>query len=233
MIRRSADFGRGWPWRAWRPGLMAGAVLALAACVSQPEYEETPFVADPFEGMPAVEHTSGSIYSPVTWRAYITDPKASRVGDILTVVLRERTAAEKQASTSTSKDGQIGYPAPTVFDDAQGWLETDIEGGNQFDGEGESSQSNSLSGSITVVVSRVLPNGNLVVTGEKWLTLNQGKEFVRLHGVVRPLDVTSDNTVLSSQIANARIAYSGKGPLADSNRMGWLQRFFNSGWAPY
>jgi flagellar L-ring protein precursor FlgH len=104
----------------------------------------------------------------------------------------------------------------------------DLSGSRSFEGEADASQSNSLSGAITVTIADVLPNGNLVVRGEKWLTLNQGEEFIQVSGIVRPQDVTTANTVLSTQIADARITYSGKGTLADSNRMGWLARFFNS-----
>ena len=86
--------------------------------------------------------------------------------------------------------------------------------------------SNSLSGNITVTVHDVLPNGVLMVKGEKWLTLNQGDEYIRISGMVRPQDIGSDNTVESTKLADARIAYSGTGSVNDSNVMGWMSRFF-------
>ena len=98
---------------------------------------------------------------------------------------------------------------------------------------GDSSQSNSLSGNITVTVAAVHPNGNMLVRGEKLLTLNQGAEVVRISGLVRPVDVTPQNTVLSTQIADAQITYSGTGAIAQSNQQGWLARFFNSPYWPF
>ena len=161
------------------------------------------------------------------------DPKARRVGDILTVVLSERTQASKSANTETKKDANVQVPAPLVFGRpvTAGGVEilaTDIESNTKFKGEADSDQSNRLDGSITVSVAQVLPNGNMVIQGEKWLGLNQGEEVIRLRGIVRPRDVSPDNTVLSTKIANAEIRYTGVGALADSNSPGWLTRFFNS-----
>ena len=85
-----------------------------------------------------------------------------------------------------------------------------------------------MNGSITVTVAEVLPNGNMIVRGEKWLTLNQGEEYIQISGIVRPQDVRTDNTIFSTLVADARIAYSGKGMLANANSPGWLARFFNS-----
>jgi len=90
-----------------------------------------------------------------------------------------------------------------------------------------------LAGNISVVVSEVLPNGNLVVRGEKWMTLNQGDEFIRITGIVRPQDIDPDNTVSSYLVANARIGYGGTGPVADANVLGWLTRFFISAVFPF
>ena len=182
------------------------------------------------------------------------DGKAYRVGDILTVMLEENTNAQKQASTSTNKNQSIDMPAPDLFggnnfvggfvgntvgnvvNSTIGGAENfsaQVNQGRQFAGNGSSSQSNSLRGSITVFVSQVLPNGNLVVRGEKQLTLNQGSEYVRLSGIVRPSDIKPDNTVPSTRIANAEILYSGTGAMADANRMGWLARFFNGPLWPF
>ena len=112
-------------------------------------------------------------------------------------------------------------------------MSNDIAGDRTFDGKSDSSQSNKLEGSITVTVAERLPNGNLLVRGEKRITINQGQEFVRLQGIVRPVDIGPANTVPSTKIADATITYTGKGALADSNRQGWLSRFFNSPWFPF
>lgn len=112
-------------------------------------------------------------------------------------------------------------------------LELNVAPEREFSGEADSSQSNSLSGEITVTVVDILPNGNLVVQGEKWFTLNQGKEYIRIAGVVRPQDVTPDNTLASSKLADAQIAYSGEGFLADANNQGWFGQFMNGKWWPF
>ena len=108
-----------------------------------------------------------------------------------------------------------------------------LSGSSSFDGKGSSSQSNSLAGDITVTVVDRLPNGNLVISGEKWVTLNQGQEFIRLSGIIRPDDIEPDNSLLSTRIANAQITYSSKGVLAAANKMGLISRFFNSVFHPY
>jgi flagellar L-ring protein precursor FlgH len=110
---------------------------------------------------------------------------------------------------------------------------TTLAGADAFDGEGSSTQANSLAGSLTVTVMEVQSNGNLVVQGDKTLKLNQGDEFVHISGVVRRADIATDNTVTSDKVADAHISYSGKGVIDSSNRVGWLARFFNSKYAPY
>ncbi len=190
---------------------------------------------------------NGSIFQAGYEVSLYSDIRARRVGDVITVVLTERTNASKTASTSTKKDTSINLEAPTLFGRTlrfdlprpfssakkNATLETGVSSANAFDGEGDAAQSNSLTGNITVTVSEVLPNGNLMVRGQKRLTINQGNEYVQFSGIVRPLDITSDNTVLSTKVADARIAYIGDGILADANTQGWLGRFFNSKWWPF
>ena len=103
---------------------------------------------------------------------------------------------------------------------------------SSFTGEADADQSNSLTGSISVNVIQVLTNGNLIVRGEKWITINNGDEFIRLTGMIRPQDISADNQIKSIKVANARIQYSGTGSFADTQKMGWLARFFNSSWWP-
>jgi len=166
------------------------------------------------------------------------DPKPYRIGDILTIILQESTSASKSAETSTIKEDSIVIPNPTVFGSSPTFnganlMEMSIEPEREFSGEADSTQSNSLTGEITVTVIDILPNDNLVVQGEKWFTLNQGKEYIRIAGVVRPLDVQSNNTILSSKLADAQIAYSGEGFLADANNQGWFGQFMNGKWWPF
>jgi flagellar L-ring protein precursor FlgH len=101
---------------------------------------------------------------------------------------------------------------------------------SDFEGSADADQSNSLSGTISVTVTQVMPNGLMEVRGEKWLTLNQGEEFVQISGIIRPVDIGPDNSVPSFKVADARITYAGKGALADANSPGFLARFFMKLW---
>lgn len=186
-------------------------------------------------GMPA---TAGAIYRPDYSLVLFEDLKARNVGDLVTILLTERTNATKSASTNAAKDTELDTGTPTlagrpVTDDGIEILNNNLESERSFTGEADASQSNQLNGSITVTIERRLPNGNLMVRGEKWLTLNQGEEFIQISGIIRPVDISTANTISSTKVADARITYSGKGPLASSNKPGWLTRFFISPWFPY
>ncbi|NND54294.1 MAG: flagellar basal body L-ring protein FlgH [Gammaproteobacteria bacterium] len=178
---------------------------------------------------------SGSNYNQGTALVLFGDVRARHVGDTLTVILAEQTTASKSANTAFAKDSDFDAGSP-VFAGApftsngDNILNNSWETEQNFDGSGSSSQSNSLTGDITVTVHQVFPNGNLLVMGEKWIMLNRGKEYVQVSGIVRPYDVTTANTVPSGKLADARITYSGKGELADANRAGAVSRIFNKFW---
>lgn len=225
-----------------RAAQAASLLALLSGCASMqgPQADYRPVYPPSMTPPP---QTEGSIYQAGYNIALFEDIKAKRIGDTITIVLQERTQASKDAKTETSKQNDITIPNPTILGSTPQFgvpgivplasndnntLDAELHSDQQFTGEGSSSQGNSLSGNITVTVIDVLPNGNLVVRGEKWLTLNQGDEYIQISGIVRPVDVRTDNTVLSSQVADARITYSGKGMVADSNKMGWLSRFFAS-----
>lgn len=219
--------------------LMAAGLLSACVTPGQlPGQQERLSYAPPApEPQPACASVNGSIYQCHSNRFLFEDLKARRIGDVLTVVLQENTNANKSASTSTSKDSGVSVAPPTIFgrgvtSNGRNILESEIGSSSSFSGTGGSSQSNSLNGSVTVSVVQVLPNGNLVVRGEKTLTLNQGSEVVQVTGIVRPTDITADNSINSTQIADARITYSGRGIVADSNAAGWATRFFHSKWWP-
>lgn len=177
--------------------------------------------------------TRGSLYQASYSQALFGDRKAYRVGDVITVNLEEQTRSSKSATTEITRDSSMNVANPNVGGRP---LPIDVSVGmtsaRSFNGDASADQSNSLLGSITVTVHDVYPNGNLLVRGEKWLTLNQGSEFVRVSGIVRPEDIQPNNSVSSTLLADARLTYSGTGDLADANRQGWLARFFNSGWWP-
>ncbi len=229
--------GQGW---AWVLTTLAMVLLSGCATTAKQEVSYRP-VSPPMVQAPAP--TTGAIYQAGHEVRLFEDIKARRVGDVLTVVLQERTQASKSASTETTKETDVTLPNPTILGSTPEFsapgllplasnrgnsLQTGVDSTHEFTGEGDSSQSNSLTGNITVTIAEVLPNGNLMVRGEKWLTLNQGEEFIQISGIVRPQDISPQNTVVSTQVADARITYSGEGVIADSQRMGWLGRFFMS-----
>ena len=169
--------------------------------------------------------SDGSIYQLGYSQGLFEDQRARRVGDIITVILNEKTVSKKSSETSLSKDNSTSVGGMSLHGLA---LSTAMEGGREFSGSADTDQSNSLKGSITLTVVEVLPNGVLSVRGEKWITLTRGEELIRVSGLVRPRDIEKNNTVLSGKLANSRITYSGRGELADTNRMGWFARIFVS-----
>ncbi|MBL4584370.1 MAG: flagellar basal body L-ring protein FlgH [Pseudomonadales bacterium] len=179
----------------------------------------------------------GSLYQENFGVTLFDDHKAYRIGDIITVTLNESTESSKSADTTVSKDSDISMANPTLFGrtvSGSGYtLGLGVSSENDFTGSSLSDQRNSLTGSITVTIIDVLPNGILKIRGEKWITLNQGEEFIRVSGLVRSEDISADNQVSSTRIADARISYGGVGSLADSNRQGVLSQFFNSRWWPF
>lgn len=175
---------------------------------------------------------SGGLFRP-GYGALTQDRRAVQVGDILTVVLNESTQSSKSAGTSFDKSTGVGIGIPRVLGRNFSDIESAVSADREFKGSAKSSQQNTLRGSIAVTVHRVLPNGVLEVKGEKWLRLNQGDEFIRLTGLVRPDDIDSYNRVSSQNVANARISYAGRGALSDANTAGWLTRFFNHPWFPF
>jgi len=213
---------------------LAAVAFLLQACASAPV--APPPAALPMPVLPTPT-SEGSIYA-AGGLALFEDQKARRVGDTLTIVLVERTNAQKKASTSTSKDSSVSVDGPTLFGrpvtvGGVPVFEAELGSNKEFEGEGDSSQSNRLEGSVSAIVMQVLPNGSLVVSGRKLLQLNQGSETIAIDGIVRPADIRPDNTVTSDRVANASISYSGQGAVAESNVMGWASRFFNSGWFPF
>jgi flagellar L-ring protein precursor FlgH len=183
--------------------------------------------------MAAPRQLNGAIFQAGNSISLYEDRKARRVGDILTIVLMERTQASKTSSADAEKESNLTLPQPTLLGNELELfgapLSASLNGGTrEFSGSGDADQSNSLSGSITVTVAEVLPNGVLAVRGEKWMTLNRGDEYIRISGLVRPEDISPDNTLASTKLADARISYSGTGEVHDASAMGWISKFFFS-----
>ena len=215
--------------------LITFAAILLGACASRP-VEYTPLVEQAYP-QPAPAPVDGAIFHAGQGGLF-EDRRARRVGDMLTVLLVERTQAQKSASTSTAKDSSTSIPGATLLGGPVTRagipvLENELASNNSFEGGGDSSQSNRLDGQLTVIVTEVYPNGALKVAGDKRLEINRGAENLRLTGLVRAEDIAADNTVPSSRVAMADISYRGSGPVAEANAMGWLTRFFQSPLWPF
>lgn len=214
-------------------------IYLLASCEAlnppypgtHPDYAPTyPVGPDPKQP----RHVNGAIYNAETVLPLFETPRARHVGDIVTVILIEKTDAQKRAITRQRKNEKtqlvnasfLGRPIAL----GGGYsFDFDLDAKRQFEGEGQSVQNNKLAGSISVTVAKVLANGNMVVQGEKWLHINQGSEYVRLSGMIRPQDIRPDNSITSDRIANARISYGGTGQINNTNAQGWFARFI---WGP-
>jgi flagellar L-ring protein precursor FlgH len=207
------------------------ASMLLGGCVATPPARPEPVYKPAYPAMPRVESASpGAIYQTHNTLALYGDSRAGEVGDVVTIVFEERTQSSKSAGTTISKESDNEILNPTLFGNlSRGHTEplgNEIESSSDFKGQGKSDQRNSLSGTLTAVVAEVLPNGLLLVQGEKWLNLNRGEEYLRVSGLLRPEDIDGNNSVSSLRLGDARIAYSGTGELANSNSSGWLTRFF-------
>ena len=209
-------------------------VLALLpGCASiystPPTAVHQPMTARP-EPRPQATPATGAIFQASQARPLFEDRRARHVGDTLTINLVESTTAQKAANSSATRaSGVSGGITAASRVPLAGLAGMNIEAGvdSEFSGKGASAANNRFNGTISVTVIEVYPNGNLLVSGEKQVAINQGNEFIRFSGVANPTMVTAANTVQSTQVADARIEYKGSGYIDESNQIGWLQRFFN------
>lgn len=205
-------------------------LLLCAGCQSFKELlpeEDSSHYQPPLLNYDLSHGRAGGLYRTGFSGSLLQDKRALRVGDILTIVLDESTQSSKSAGTSFGKSTKASVGVPIVLGKAYSSLEGSANASRDFNGAAKSSQQNTLRGSIAVTVHRVMPNGTLMVKGEKTLRLNQGDEFIRLAGLVRADDINRFNQVSSQSVANAQISYAGRGVLNDSNSAGWLTRFFS------
>lgn len=221
-------------------------VLLMSGCASM----EQPRPGDP-RYAPVMPETpvigvqsGGSIYASGAGISLWEDKRARRVGDIITVYLDERTISSKSNKTEIEKEDNIDMSVESLLGTQPNMrlpvgpksrlsLDSRARNNREFAGDAASDQSNRLVGQISVHVVDVLSNGILVVRGEKWMTLSQGDEFIRIEGMLRPSDIAPDNTVVSSRLADARLTYSATGALADAQRQGWMSRVLNSPLWPF
>lgn len=212
-------------------------VTSLSGCAMTPATSTyQPNTLRPFHQSLAVTQPNGSILQAlnsttggVRYTPLFEDRRARGVGDTIIVTLNERTNASKSSGSNVDRSGSIDFSVPSLLGVPLKLLTKhatmEAKANNKFDGGGESSSKNDFKGTITVTVIEALPNGNLVVSGEKQIGINQGQEFIRLSGVVNPIHIMA-NTISSTQIADARIEYRGNGYIDEAQTMGWLSRFF-------
>ena len=212
--------------------LALAALALLSGCASiyptTPTAVHQPMTARPEARAQALPAT-GSIYQAAYARPLFEDRRARNVGDTITINLVERNTAQKSANANATRNGNmtasIGPITRLPLSGLSG-LAAEADSESDFAGKGAAAANNAFNGTITVTVIDVYPNGNLLVSGEKMVAINQGNEFIRFSGVINPNNVTAANTVQSTQVADARIEYRGSGFIDESNTMGWLQRFF-------
>lgn len=232
---------------------LALLALALSGCnttpVRDPEFAAS--LPAPLEVPRARQASSGAIFQAGYDVVLFEDSRARRIGDILTIHLIEVTNASKSQSNDINRNSATEIANPTILGanpafalpgllplvataaSGNNTLETTFASDNAFKGGSGTAQTNKLIGDISVTIADVLPNGNLLVRGEKRLNLNSGNEYVKISGIVRPLDVAANNVVPSSKVADATIMYNGDGAEADAGKMGWLSRFFVSALFPF
>ena len=211
-------------------GVAALALLSGCAAIqtTPPSAVHQPMSVRP-EAMATALPANGAIYQTVQARPLFEDRRARRIGDTITINLVERNTAQKSANANATRNGNMSAgigPINRLPLSGLNGLELEADAESDFNGKGAAAANNVFNGTITVTVIDVYPNGNLLVSGEKMVAINQGNEFIRFSGVINPNTVTTANTVQSTQVADARIEYRGSGFIDESNTMGWLQRFF-------
>jgi flagellar L-ring protein precursor FlgH len=207
---------------------LAASIPLLALCACGPERPAGFAAALPPPPVAQPAPADGAIYQPVSGYAPLYyGQRASRVGDLVTVVLVERTQASKSASGKAARDGGISLSPPSTGPLSFNPAVLNSSGSSSFNGKGDAAQASTLSGDLTVTIAEVRPNGTALVRGEKVMQLSQGEEWVQLSGIVRLADIDHNNRIASPRIADARITYAGKGAVQRASREGWLSRFFN------
>ncbi|WP_061539112.1 flagellar basal body L-ring protein FlgH [Collimonas fungivorans] len=210
--------------------VLALVPMLLGGCAQLPR---EPLVQQPMTARAEVRPAAavnGAIYqSGYSSQALFEDRRPRNVGDILTIIVSENVNASKNSAANASRNGSTSSALtaiPKIFGGLFGNLDTDAKATNALTAKGGANAANTFNGVITVTVTEVLGNGNLMVSGEKQMMINQGTEFIRFSGVVNPRTVSGNNSVASTQVADARIEYSAKGYIDEAQTMGWLQRFF-------
>lgn len=178
---------------------------------------------------PAMVGVTGSLYQAATYRPLFEDHRARMVGDTLTVQIVEKVNASQTATSTIDKTGNVSASVsalPLVSSRAFSRGSAVGQGVNTFEGKGATESTNEFSGTMTAIVTGVLPNGHLMIAGEKQIGVNHHVDVLRFTGQVDPRAIQPGNTIPSAQVANVRVEHRGKGAMADAQGIGWLARFF-------
>lgn len=202
-------------------GVVSGCAVTPSSIV------QTPTTTRAYNA-PVVVAQNGSIYQASTFRPLFEDRRARAVGDLITVTITERTNAAKQGSNSGSKANSVSASVPTIFGKVLASAELSAESSRKLDEKDASAASNTFASTMTATVTEVLPNGNMVISGEKQVALDSGVEYIRFSGIVSPATIGAGNTVLSTQIADVRAEYRTSSRVDSASVMGYLTRFFFS-----
>ncbi len=211
---------------------IAAAATLLAGCqtLNAPPKVD---VAEPTSALPVAQPAptvnNGAIFQGTQYRPLFEDHRARLVGDTITVQIVEKVSATQKSTSSIDKSGKLsaGVTAlPFVSSNSFGRASVAGTSSNSLDNKGSTENSNDFSGTITATVTGVLPNGHLLVAGEKQIGVNHNVDVLRFSGQVDPRAIQPGNAVASAQIANVRIEQRGRGAQAEANGIGWLARFF-------
>ena len=211
-----------------RAAIVGASALALAACGGERAAGFQAALPPPPAPVMAQAPANGAIFQVANgFTPLYNGNRASQVGDLVTVVLLERTSTSKSAGSNTKRDGGFSLTPPSMGPFSFNPNVLNSSGQSSFKGQGDASQTSTFRGDITVTIAEVRPNGTAFVRGEKIMELSQGEEWIQLSGIIRLADIDQNNAIASPRIADARITYAGKGAVQRASREGWLSRFFN------
>lgn len=207
--------------------VVAASALAASPAIAKKRQPDAGFEVTLPASAPVSRPADGSIFSASTYAPLYGGTRARAVGDSLTILLVESTTAAKTVGSKSAKGGGVSITPPKAGPFAFNPDAASASSNSNFTGSGNASQTSTLSSTLSVTIAEVRPNGTALVRGQKRMLISQGNEWVQISGIVRLIDIDPDNTILSSQVADARIEYSGKGALQQASKQGWLGRIFN------
>lgn len=211
--------------------LLAMGLGGCASVATVPPVEMLTTPAIPVSAQRLPPPTTGAIFQAASHRPLFEDRRARLIGDTLTILIEEQISASQQSTSKLDRSASVGVTTSALpFASARflGRLQADAESSVNNEADGKTNTANSFRGTITVLVREVLPNGNLLVTGEKQIGVNQNVDVLRFSGIVNPTHIRGGNVVSSTQVAEARLEQRGRGDVGRIQGMGWLTRFFLS-----